>query len=342
MILLTGGAGFIGTNTLEALNRRGREDVLVVDHLDHPAKRRHLERCRHAGVVERDAFWSWLEDRSEPDFEAVVHLGACSDTRETDVAFLERVNVRYSQRLWDLCAERGIPYVYASSAACYGDGSLGFSDDHDRVPLYEPLNPYGRSKQAMDEWALERAAAGEAPPTWAGLRYFNVFGPHEEHKGDMASVVHKKVPEAVETGRITLFRSHREGWEDGRQRRDFVFVEDAVDATLWFLEGAGGPLAGGGAPTGGGAEAGAQRPSGIYNVGTGTARTFDDLAGAVFAALGREPRIVYEPMPEDLRPRYQYHTEAETDKLREAGYDRSFHSLEDGVANFVGWWREQD
>lgn len=331
MILLTGGAGFIGTNTLEALNRRGREDVVVVDHLDHPAKRRHLEGRGHAGVVERDAFWGWLDERPDPGFEAVVHLGACSDTRETDVAFLERVNVRYSQRLWELCAERAIPLVYASSAACYGDGSRGFSDEHGRVAACEPLNPYGRSKQAMDEWALERAAAGEAPPLWAGLRYFNVYGPHEEHKGDMASVVHKKVPEAARTGEISLFRSHREGWADGEQRRDFVFVEDAVDVTLWFLEGAAGPLAAG-------RDAG-ERPSGVYNVGTGRARTFDDLARAIFAALGREPRIVYEPMPEDLRSRYQYHTEAETDKLRGVGYERVFRSLEDGVARFVSWWR---
>lgn len=338
MILLTGGAGFIGTNTLEALNRRGRDDVLVVDHLDHPAKRRHLERCRHAGIVDRDAFWEWLGERPDLELEAVVHLGACSDTRETDEDFLERVNLRYSQRLWELCTAAGIPYVYASSAACYGDGSRGFSDEHDRIPGYEPLNPYGRSKQAMDEWALERAAAGEAPPLWAGLRYFNVYGPHEEHKGDMASVVHKKLPEAAERGEIALFRSHREGWADGEQRRDFVFVGDAVAATLWFLEGPGRPLGGDGP---GGAEHGA-RPSGVYNVGTGTARTFDDLARAVFAALGREPRIVYEPMPDDLRPRYQYHTEAEVSKLRRAGFERHFTSLEDGVTRYVAWWRGTD
>lgn len=334
MILLTGGAGFIGTNVLEELNLRGRDDVLVVDHLDHAAKRRHLEACRRAGHVERDELWAWLDARPTASFDAVIHLGACTDTRETDVDYLERVNVRYSQRLWELCAERGIPLVYASSAACYGDGEAGFSDDHARIPGYEPLNPYGRSKQAVDEWALRRAEAGEAPPLWAGLRFFNVYGRHEEHKGPMASVVHKKVPEAAREGRISLFRSHREGWADGEQRRDFVHADDVVAVVLWFLEGRDGPL-------GSGDDAG-DRTSGIYNVGTGTARTFVDLARAIFDALGREPEIVYEPMPEELRPRYQYHTEAEVSKLRDAGYERSFDTLEAGVDAYVRWWRGRD
>lgn len=348
MILLTGGAGFIGTNTLVSLNRRGREDVVVVDHLDHPAKRRHLEACRYEDYVDRDELWGWLEgggatggagrDEALDSLEAVIHLGACSDTREDDWDYLERVNVRYTQRLWELCAARGIPLVYASSAATYGDGSKGFSDAHERIPACEPLNLYGRSKQVVDEWALERAAAGEAPPLWAGLRFFNVYGPHEEHKGAMASVVHKKVPEAAETGRIELFRSHREGWADGEQRRDFVAVADAVDVVLWFLEGGGGPLEGDDGPHG---RVGGPRGSGIYNVGTGRARTFDDLARAIFSALGREPEIRYVPMPEELRPRYQYHTEAETSKLRGAGYERSFHTLEAGVADYVRWWQDE-
>ena len=319
MIVLTGGAGFIGTNVLEELNLRGRDDVLVVDHLDHPAKRRHLERCRHREYLDRDELWTWLDARTDVPIDAVVHLGACSDTRESDLAYLERVNLRYSQRLWNVCVDRDVPFVYASSAACYGDGSRGFSDDHARIPGYEPLNPYGRSKQAMDEWALERAAAGAAPPTWAGLRFFNVYGRHEEHKGAMASVVHKKVPEAAREGEIALFRSHRDGWADGEQRRDFVHVDDAVEVTLWFLE---------------------EEPrSGIYNVGTGRARTFDALARAIFDALGRTPNVRYVPMPEELRGRYQYHTEAEMSKLRGAGYERSFQTLEDGVGAYVGWWR---
>lgn len=323
MIVLTGGAGFIGTNTLAALNERGRDDIVVVDHLDHPAKRRHLETLRYARYLERDDFWPWLDARSTERPDAVVHLGACTDTRETDVDYLERVNVRYSQRLWELCAEWRVPFVYASSAACYGDGRLGFSDAHDRVSEYEPLNPYGWSKQRVDEWALERDAAGEAPPMWAGLRFFNVYGPHEDHKGEMASVVHKKIPEAEETGRIRLFASHREGWEDGRQRRDFVYVRDVVDVVLWFLQ----------------RRAGDPSLSGIYNVGNGTARTFDELARAVFSALGREPTIEYVPMPLELRDRYQYHTEAELSKLREAGYGGSFRSLEAGVNTLVEWWR---
>ena len=330
MILLTGGAGFIGSNTLEALNFRGREDVVVVDHLDHPAQRRQLEELRFGEYLERDELWSWLAASPDVPLEAVVHLGACTDTRETDVGYLERVNLRYTQRLWELCAERYLPMIYASSAACYGDGERGFSDDHARIPDYEPLNPYGRSKQAMDEWALERSAAGEAPSLWAGLRFFNVYGRREGHKGPMASVVHKKVPQAAEEGRIVLFESHRQGWADGEQRRDFVHVDDVVDVVLWFLE----------SGLAGTVDASTVAPaSGIYNVGTGTARTFDELSRAIFRALEREPEIVYEPMPEGLRSRYQYHTEAEMSKLRRAGYERSFHTLEAGVAEYVGWWR---
>ncbi|MFV2068552.1 MAG: ADP-glyceromanno-heptose 6-epimerase [Pirellulales bacterium] len=322
MILVTGASGFIGSNLVVELNQRGRSDLLVVD--DYPwlrgrgrptssgAGARYLNRLQVAGLLDMHDLADWL-DRSGAAIEAVVHLGACSDTTVTDRDWVMDVNTRYSQRLWRWCSRTVCPFVYASSAATYGDGSSGY-DDRPEPGKYRPLNLYGESKHLFDLWALRQS---ETPPRWAGLKYFNVYGPNEDHKGRMASVVYHGFQQIRQTGTVKLFRSHRDGIPDGGQKRDFVFVKDAVDATLYFLD----------AP--------APPRNGLYNVGVGQARTFADLANAVFAALGREPRIDYIPMPEDLRSRYQYFTEAKVEKLREAGFVRPMRSLEEGVRRTV-------
>lgn len=340
MIVLTGGAGFIGANTLAALNARGRDDVLVVDDVGSSGQWRHLVGRSYLGYLHRDELWTWLAGEGpagtipgpstgDPDpLDSVIHLGACSDTTEEDFDFLTVNNVRYTRRLWNLCARRGVPFVYASSAATYGDGSLGFSDDHELVPELEPLNAYGYSKHRFDVWALERAEAARsggaadvsaetppAPPAWYGLKFFNVYGPHEDHKGRMASVAHHAIGQARREGRIRLFRSHRPDVEDGDQKRDFVWVGDAVETILNVLD--------------------RRPPSGIYNVGTGRARTFADMAHAIFDALDRSPSIEYFDMPEDLRGRYQYFTEADVGKLEEAGAAPAWTSLEEGIARYV-------
>lgn len=326
MIVLTGGAGFIGANTLNALNARGRDDVVVVDDVGSSAKWKHLVGRAYLDYLHKDELWAWLGGEGPkgtvacPDgtdaLDAVIHLGACSDTTEDDFDYLTLNNVRYSRRLWEACARLRIPYVYASSGATYGDGSRGFSDDHAVVRDLEPLNAYGYSKHRFDLWALRRARADErVPPAWYGLKLFNVYGPHEDHKGRMASVAHHAIDQARTKGKIRLFRSHRPDYADGEQERDFVWVGDAVEAILNVLE--------------------RRPPSGLYNVGTGRARTFADLARAIFDALGREPEIEYFDMPEDLRGRYQYFTEADVSKLEEAGAAPEWTSLEEGIARYV-------
>jgi ADP-L-glycero-D-manno-heptose 6-epimerase len=322
MIVVTGASGFIGSNLVAELNRRGRSDLLVVD--DYPRLRgterpapsssgeRYVHRLRVSGLLDMHDLMRWL-DHAGSRVEAIVHLGACSDTTVTDRDWVMQVNTQYTQRLWEWCSRSQRPLVYASSAATYGDGSAGY-DDRPAPDRYCPLNLYGESKHLFDLWALRQSAA---PPRWAGLKYFNVYGPHEEHKGRMASVVYHGFQQIRETGTIQLFQSHRDGFPDGGQKRDFVFVQDVVDATLHFLT----------AP--------ASAESGLYNVGVGRARTFADLATAAFAALGLPPRIEYIPMPEDLRNRYQYFTEAKIEKLRSAGFERPMCSLEEGVRQYV-------
>lgn len=328
MIIVTGGAGFIGTNVLEALEARGRTDVLVVDHVGSGGEWRHLARRRFRRYLHRDDLCEWLDANPDAPLEAVIHLGACTDTTEEDFDYLARVNTGYSGRLWRTCAERRVPFVWASSAATYGDGSAGFSDRRDgtdQLAALEPLNPYGLSKHLFDMWALgqiEEAGGGDVPPRWAGLKFFNVYGPHEEHKGPMASYVYQALLQAREQGRVRLFRSHRPDVADGEQKRDLVWVGDVVDVVLSFaLE---------------------DRPSGLYNVGTGRARSFNELVGAVGAALGRDLEIEYFDMPEEIRGRYQYFTEAETAKLEAAGAARGWTSLEEGVKRYARWLEERE
>ncbi|MBI5763694.1 MAG: ADP-glyceromanno-heptose 6-epimerase [Planctomycetes bacterium] len=310
MIAITGAAGFIGSNLAHALARDGH-DLLLVDREPTAEKSPNLAGLKNSNVLRHDAFVEQLEGhRIAPD--AIFHLGACSSTTETNWDFLTDVNIRYSQRLWSWCAAVGRPFIYASSAATYGDGKMGFND---RTPpeKLRPLNLYGRSKNDFDAWVLGQVAAGKhAPPKWAGLKFFNVYGPREAHKHRMASVVWHARRQILETGEMRLFRSNDPAIADGEQRRDFVFVGDCVDHMTWLWTSA--------------------AANAIYNSGTGTARTFLDLTRAVFTALHREPRIVYIDMPPDVAGQYQNYTQADMSRLREAGYTRPPTALEAGVA----------
>lgn len=306
-IIVTGAAGLIGSNLAAALNGRGCRDLVLVDHLNHPGKEQNLKRLEYREYLDKAEFRRRVVAGHQAPAAAVFHLGACSSTTETDEAYLNDNNLAYTRELCEWSLRTGARFIYASSAATYGDGSLGYSDDEGCIPLLKPLNPYGLSKQKFDCWALENGILDRI----AGIKYFNVFGPGEDHKGDMRSVVNKAFRQIHETGRLELFKSHRPDYADGRQERDFVYVEDAVAVTLFFLDHPG--------------------VSGIFNGGTGRTRTWLDLAHAVFKALNREPVIDFVPMPETIRDRYQYYTLADIRKLRAAGYAAAFASLEDAV-----------
>jgi ADP-L-glycero-D-manno-heptose 6-epimerase len=317
MIVVTGAAGFIGSNLIVVLNARGRSDIVAVDSFpDVTRDTRYFPDLAIQAYMHRDDLVAWL-DGAGGRIEAIIHLGACSDTTERDRGYVMAVNTDYTRMLWLWCARTGTPFIYASSAATYGDGSEGYDDQADPRAL-KPLNLYGDSKHRFDLWALEQ---GRTPPRWAGLKYFNVYGPREAHKGRMASVAFHAYHQIMESGRVRLFKSYREGTADGGQRRDFVYVEDAVAATLHLLETPVSPHA----------------PNGLYNVGTGEACTFAELARAVFAALRRDPVIEYIPMPEDLRDRYQYFTQARIDKLRRSGFTRAFHPIKAGVRAYMAY-----
>jgi ADP-L-glycero-D-manno-heptose 6-epimerase len=324
MIVVTGGAGFIGSNLVAALAARGIADIAVIDRFRSGDKWRNLAKHEVAALVTPDETLSFL-DKHAAEIDAVFHMGAISATTETDVDKIVANNVALTQELWRWCAWRGARFIYASSAATYGDGSHGFDDDGsiEGLAKLRPLNPYGWSKHLVDRRIARMIAQADiAPPQWAGLKFFNVYGPNENHKGDMMSVVAKLHPKlkAGETAR--LFKSHREGFDDGGQLRDFIYVADVVDVMLWLYD--------------------KPEVSGLFNVGTGQARSFADLARAVFAALGQEPRIEYFDMPEHLRGKYQYYTQAETGRLRAAGYDRPFTTLEEGVRRYVQDFLSQD
>lgn len=311
-IIVTGGAGFIGANVVRGLNARGIDDIVVVDRLRDGAKWRNLLGLRVEDVVDKDDFrLDVREGALAADIDAVIHLGACSSTTETDADYLLDNNYRYTRELCEWCLEEGIRFVYASSAATYGDGALGYSDEDRATPGLAPLNMYGLSKHLFDLWALRRGHLDRI----AGLKFFNVYGPHEDHKGDMRSVVHKAHGQILADGRVRLFKSYRPEFPDGGQVRDFLDVRDAVAVVLWLLDN--------------------PAVNGLFNCGTGEARSWNDLATAVFTALGREPRLDYIEMPDHLRGKYQYHTQADLAKLRRAGYDRPFTGLEDGIRDYV-------
>ncbi len=310
MIIVTGAAGFIGSVVTRHLQQLGKEIVLVDDFSPAP-KRPNWEQKSVRERVERSKLANWLEQLDEPP-EAIVHLGARTDTAEQNWGLFLRLNLYYSQMIWAYCTQHQVPLVYASSAATYGGGEHGFSDDHAGISQLAPLNPYGRSKQEFDQWVLGQT---ETPPFFAGLKFFNVYGPNEYHKGRMASVIFHAFNQIQATNQMKLFRSHRPDFEDGAQSRDFIYVMDVAKVIGWLLE--------------------KQPASGIYNLGTGQARTFMDLVRGVFAALDLEEAISFIDTPEDIRETYQYFTEADMGKLRGAGYTEPFTSLEDGITEYV-------
>ena len=314
MLLVTGGAGFIGSNVVAALNDAGR-DVAVCDVLGQDGKWRNLAKRRLADFVPPAELMEWLKGRR---LEAIIHLGAISETTATDGDLVIETNFRLSMRLLDWCTANNTPLIYASSAATYGDGEQGFSDDFsmDALKKLRPMNLYGWSKHLFDMAVAERAARGERlPPQWAGLKFFNVFGPNEYHKGAMMSVLARRFDDIRDGRPVQLFKSHRDGIADGDQRRDFIYVDDVVRVTMWLLS--------------------TPSVSGIFNVGTGTARSFRDLMLSAYAALGARPNIQYIDMPEQIRGSYQYFTRSEVDRLLRAGYNGGFTALEDAVETYV-------
>jgi ADP-L-glycero-D-manno-heptose 6-epimerase len=315
MLLVTGGAGFIGSNVVAALNDAGRTDVAVCDVLGDTGKWRNLARRQLADIVPPSGLPDWLDGRR---LDAIIHLGAISDTMATDADRVIETNFRLSLRLLDWCTDHATPFIYASSAATYGDGAQGFGDDPsiDTLKALRPLNLYGWSKHLFDLAVAERAAKGDVlPPQWAGLKFFNVFGPNEYHKGAMMSVLARRFDD-VKAGRpVQLFKSHRDGIADGDQRRDFIYVDDAVRVVMWLLA--------------------TPHVSGLFNVGTGRARSFRDLMIAAYGALGIAPNIEYIDMPVAVRDSYQYFTQSKVDRLQRAGYNGGFTALEDAVAAYV-------
>lgn len=311
MIVITGGAGMIGSMIAWQLNQEGRDDLIIVDRQKHAEQWQNLCHRRYEEYLDKEELLPWLEAGAELD--AVIHMGAISATTERDWNRLLEDNIRYSQGLWQWCTDNGVPFLYASSAATYGGGENGYDDAG--IDKLRPLNAYGYSKHFFDQWALRQAEAGNAPPLWAGFKFFNVYGPNEYHKERMASVALHTYNQFRDSGTVKLFKSDRAGVEDGMQLRDFVYVKDAAAVVSWFLQGKG--------------------ESGIYNIGTGQARAFKDLATAVMSSAGGTPHITWIEMPDDLKGKYQYYTQASMDKLRAIGYDRPFHTLEEGVRDYV-------
>jgi ADP-L-glycero-D-manno-heptose 6-epimerase len=331
-IIVTGAAGFIGSYMVGYLNRKGYNNIIIVDAFSDLEKKPNYRDKRFADFVERDRFIEWIYH--EPfRINVVFHLGARTDTTEFDYSIHEKWNVEYSKRIWEYCTEKKVPLIYASSAATYGNGELGYKDDHNIIGQLKPLNPYGVSKNEFDKWAIEQE---QQPPFWAGLKFFNVYGPNEYHKGRMASVMFHSYNQIKETGKVKLFRSHKPQFKDGEQLRDFIHVDDVAAIMFWMMEEVKrqtsnvkreteneltthySPLA-----------------SGIYNVGTGKARTFKDLVKAIFSSLNLQPQIEFIDTPEDIREKYQYFTEADMSKLRSAGYDEKFVTLEQGIGSYV-------
>jgi len=328
-IIVTGAAGFIGRNVVAELNARGEDELILVDELGvskpgEAEKWKNLVGLQYEDIISPEDFLGILEEGAYQDARAVIHLGACSATTEKDADYLLRNNYQYTRVLCNWAQAQGARFVYASSAATYGDGSQGYDDSDAVTPTLRPLNMYGYSKQMFDLWALKHGLFdGGEGGNIVGLKYFNVYGPYEDHKGDMRSVVAKSFEQIRSCGEVMLFKSYRPEYKDGEQMRDFIYVKDAVDMTLHFaLEDAG-------------------APGGLFNCGTGKARTWLDLTRAVFAAMNKEPKIKFIEMPKELQGKYQYFTEAKTEKVRAAGYARPFTSLEDGVRDYVQGYLER-
>ncbi|MEM7509381.1 MAG: ADP-glyceromanno-heptose 6-epimerase [Bacteroidota bacterium] len=311
MIILTGAAGFIGSCMAAKLNQEGFNDLILVDDFSREAQKANYQSKVYSELVPREELFSWMKGK-ESLVQMIIHLGARTDTSEQDERIFQKLNISYSQEIWHVCCEHGIPLIYASSAATYGDGSLGFEDSLPDPSVLKPLNPYGRSKNDFDIWALNQP---KKPYFWVGLKFFNVYGPNEFHKGRMASVIFHAFNQIQRTDQLKLFRSHREDYADGEQKRDFVYVKDLTEVIHFFMH--------------------HRKDSGLYNLGTGQARTFYDLGDNVFKSLGKETVINFIDTPVDIRASYQYFTEANMSKLRSIGFERPFTSLEEGIADYV-------
>jgi ADP-L-glycero-D-manno-heptose 6-epimerase len=317
-IVVTGAAGFIAGCLVGFLNNAGYQNLILVDDFSHEKKKPNLEGKKFKEKVERENFFDWLKKKN-PKIDFIYHIGARTDTTEFDYSVHEHLNVDYSKKVWNYCSEKNIPLVYASSAATYGAGELGYEDDQSVIENLKPLNPYGISKNEFDKWALKQGK--NHPPAWAGLKFFNVYGPNEYHKARMASVIFHSYNQIIENGFVKLFKSHKKEYKDGQQLRDFIYVKDVLKICFWFLK----------------CWEKDQNlfVSGIYNVGTGKARSFDDLVKATFSGLDKDADIKYIDMPEDIREKYQYFTEANMHKIHAAGYSSPFYSLEEGVEDYV-------
>lgn len=311
MIIITGAAGFIGSCLVTKFNKEGKKDLVLVDKFDVPSKEHNLDNKSYTEKVDRSVFGNWLTNNTQK-VEAIIHIGARTDTTEFDLAIFEELNLGFTKMVWEYCSSKNVPLIYASSAATYGGGEHGYDDNHELIPMLKPLNPYGDSKNDFDIWALQQKAT---PPNWYGLKFFNVYGPNEYHKGRMASVVFHTFNQVKEKGEMSLFRSHNPNYKDGEQLRDFVYVKDVLNV-IWYLY--------------------TQLPeSGIYNLGSGKARTFLDLAKNTFLALQKPTAISFIDTPVDIRDKYQYFTEATMQKLISTGYSIPFYTLEEGVKDYV-------
>ncbi|MCA9407639.1 MAG: ADP-glyceromanno-heptose 6-epimerase [Candidatus Omnitrophica bacterium] len=319
MIIVTGAAGFIGSCIVAQLNKRGEKNICVVDHLEgkDDLKRFNLEHIQYARYVDKTEFLNEIVCGSLSEkISAIIHMGACSSTTLTDAQYFKENNLEYTRTLAQYALERGIRFIYASSAATYGDGSIGYKDDEATIRHCRPLNLYGQSKQDFDLWALDNGCLDKI----VGIKFFNVFGPNEYHKGDMRSVVAKAYQRVVEEGKMSLFKSYHPKYSDGEQKRDFIYVKDAVDAVLFFYD--------------------QPHVNGIFNLGTGQARTWNDLAYSLFKAVGKKSCIEYIDMPESLRDKYQYFTQADMAKLRASGYSKKFLSLEESIADYAKYLKD--
>ncbi|OFX84311.1 MAG: ADP-glyceromanno-heptose 6-epimerase [Bacteroidetes bacterium GWF2_33_16] len=311
MIIVTGAAGFIGSNLVRKLNDEGFKDIVLVDDFSNDEKNKNFKGKQFSQKVHRDELFKWI-NLNQKFIQFVFHIGARTDTAEFDMAIFDKLNYGYSQKLWKKCIEFGLPMVYASSAATYGGGEFGYDDDHELIEQLKPLNPYGESKNNFDKWAINQV---QQPYFWAGLKFFNVYGPNEYHKKRMASVIYHSFNQISSSGKMKLFKSHKPAFKDGEQLRDFIYVKDLVDVLFFFMH--------------------HREDSGIYNLGTGKARTFLDLTKSTFKAMSVNENIEFIDTPIDIRDKYQYFTEANMKKLRSIGYEKPFTSLEAGVDDYV-------
>lgn len=311
MIIVTGAAGFIGSNMIGKLNHEGFNDIIAVDDFSDPEKEANLSKKQITKKIHRDEFFPFIKDNHK-FIQFIIHLGARTDTTEFNKEIFDTLNLNYSKNVWQHCSQYAIPLIYASSAATYGMGERGYDDNHEIIPALKPLNPYGESKNDFDKWVIQQE---EAPFFWAGLKFFNVYGPNEYHKGRMASVVFHAHNQIMNTGKMKLFRSHNPDYKDGEQLRDFIYVQDVTDVIIFLMH--------------------HRKDNGIYNLGTGEARTFSDLVCNTFYSMGLKTKIDFIDTPKDIRDKYQYFTEANMQKLRDIGYTKPFHTLEQGVEDYV-------